>query len=111
MSSYAVYTALVAVLFRMAACSIPVYYLGEEFQASSSVEVYYSYSDITGPYKVIGKLTHSTSSNRPERIKEAMIERAKAAGADAIVFTDMDMMRTGESDEGPSVKAELIRYE
>ncbi len=111
MSSYAVYTALVAVFFRMATCTVPVYYLGEEFEASPSIEVYYSYTDVSAPYRVIGKLTHSTSSNRPERIKEAMIERAKAVGADAIIFTDMDMMQTGESDEGPSVKAELIRYE
>jgi hypothetical protein len=88
-------------------CSPVIHYFGDDYPASSSVEVYYKAAEVKKPYKTIGHMTKEVI--RSESDKKYMIEMAKKKGADGIIFSDLSLDNDKKSTL-VSVKAELIRY-
>jgi hypothetical protein len=88
-------------------CSPLIYYFGDDYPASSNVEVYYNAAEVKKAYKTIGHMTKEVI--RSESDKKYMIELAKKKGADGIIFSDLSLDNEKKSTL-VSVKAELIRY-
>lgn len=89
-------------------CSPVIYYLGDAYPASSSVDVYYDAAQVKRDYKTIGRMTKELI--RSESDKRYMIELAKKKGADAIIFSDLLLEQGKKGSDQVSVKAELIKY-
>lgn len=90
-------------------CSPLIYYFGDDYPASSSVEIYYNASEVKKPYTTIGHMTKEVYSHGTESDKKYMIELAKKKGADGIIFSDLNLDKE-KSGNQVSVKAALIRY-
>lgn len=82
-------------------------YIGNKSNPTSTVDVFYAAKDVKKEYKVIGHISSKTSLNE-ERAKQRIIERAKSAGADAVIILGIDY--TGGKDSSPYSKAEAIKY-
>lgn len=96
----------------LVSCSGPIiHYLGESYQPSAAVEIYYDVKEIKKEYKVMGRMTNDKFIEYdPELIKKEMIEKAKSVGADAVVFYDLTAEEMKGVGDGITVKAQLIKY-
>ena len=72
-------------LLLVASCTT-VNYTGPTYAPTTKVAIFYDKSKIKQPYKVMGTATTDTWYTYQSRhIKEAMVEKAKEVGADAIL--------------------------
>ena len=104
-----IYTVLLA---TVAGCSPRIFYLGETYPPYQphNIEVYFDEKQINRSYQVMGTLADSGGSlASQEKVQQAMIDKAKAVGADAIVFNDIDVAHT-ENSSVLILKAKAIRY-
>lgn len=95
-------------LFCLSSC-IPsqVYYLGDSYRPTSQLDVFYDALDVEDDFRSMGTMTSAPTSFLDfEPVKESMIQRAKAEGADGIVFNQIDLTPDCER----TVKATLIKY-
>ncbi|MDF1695849.1 MAG: hypothetical protein P1U56_08465 [Saprospiraceae bacterium] len=101
------YLSLLVALILVTSCAPRMYYLGDDYPPTSSVDVYYDDGDISKEYRVIGQLTGNNESGLSslDDIKESMIAEAKKRGADGILFLFADSF-----DDNHSVKASLLIY-
>lgn len=104
------YILVLTLLFS--SCTPTVYYLGDSFQRTDSVEIFYDEDDVKKDYRTIGQLTHDkVMQYSVEKLKTAFISKAKAVGANGIIFIDTVVKRenpnTGDRLE---IKAKLIKY-
>ena len=99
-------------ILLMTSCGPTIHYLGEEYQRTRSVEVYYDENRIDEPYTVIGRMTNDQDKDyEPDQIRERMIREAKKVGADALVFTDLEVARFNrQKNERLVVKAKLLKF-
>ena len=99
----------------LASCTPRVFYLGDTYPTSqSTIEVFYDEGQIKRPYEIIGSLTSSDGSMWPSQsaqghVQRAMIDQAKAIGADAVVFHDIEIDKTDDS-RVVVLKAKAVRY-
>ncbi|HEX2605839.1 MAG TPA: hypothetical protein VHK91_00605 [Flavisolibacter sp.] len=89
-------------------CSPVIYYLGDNYDPTSNVEVFYDAAQVKKEYRVMGHMTKEISL-RSESDKKAMVKEAQKRGADGIIFSDLSMSADKKSEQ-VSVKAELIKY-
>jgi hypothetical protein len=88
-----------------------IHYLGDTFSPTDTILVYYNEKDVKQPYRVMGKMTNDMLINyKVEKVKSAMIEKAKQVGADGILFSDVSVERDIKNDDRLAVKAELIKF-
>ena len=97
----------------MTSCGPSIYYLGEDFDRSSVIQVFYDETSIDQPYTVIGRLAHDKKREYDaDRIKKKMIREAKKVGADGLVFTDFRVTRLEkEKDNRLVIRAKAVRFE
>ena len=69
-----------------------VNYVGKSFQSTINVDLYFSKEDIEQEYTVMGHAIGDGTSDNNE-IQTALIEEAKAKGADAVLITGIDNNR------------------
>ena len=98
----------------LSTCSIsgPTYF-GASYPPTDTVQFFYDTKDIGRPYKVIGRMVAPTSgSERGNEItKLRLIARAKKAGANAIVFSDIIWQtHEGTLPDDLFIKAEAILF-
>lgn len=101
------------ILFSLSisSCGPTIHYLGESYDSSQSVEVYYEAKQIKKEYKVIGRMTNDKIFEYDtEVIRKKMIEKAKQVGADGIIFSDLSVEKDNKQDDRIAVKAELIKF-
>ena len=98
----------VALFFVLVSCGPRVYYLGDSYAPSSSVEIYYNAAQVKRDYITIGHMTKELY--KAERDKTLMVEEAKKRGADAIIFSDLSLDRDKKEHDLVTVKAELIKF-
>lgn len=104
-------TVLAMLCVALSSCAPTIHYLGEAYEPSTEVEVYYDEKDVKKEYKVIGKMTNDKMVDyNVEVVKAKMIEKAKQAGGDGIIFTDIGVERSETDGDRLAVKATLIRY-
>jgi len=98
------------------ACGPTVYYLGDSYSPTAEVAIFYDEKDVERAYTTMGRMTHDQFINySPEIIREEMVKEARLRGADAIIFTALNMNREydladREREDRVQVEAKLIRY-
>lgn len=104
-------TAFILFCLVLLSCGPTIHYLGDSYQSSASVEVYYDVKEIKKEHKVIGRMTNDKFIEHDiELIKKKMIEKAKLVGADAIIFYDLFAEDIESYGDGLTVKAQLIKF-
>ena len=97
----------------LSACSLyaPTYF-GDSYAPTSNVQSYYSAKDIKQPYTVIGHMTALTSPTESGQIRtrQQVIEKAKTIGADAVVFSEIDVQRNQHTTDDFTIKVEVIKF-
>lgn len=89
-------------LIVFCSCGSHLNYLGSSYAPSKNVDVYVDASAIKHPYTIIGKGymeygVGGTVKNRIDKMQTKAIEKAKAKGADAILFQDYYIKENGAS--------------
>ncbi len=99
------------------ACSPAIQYLGDTYQTTEDIDVYYDEKDVQKEYKTIGKMTHGNMWDyEVETIRNKMIEVTKRKGGDAIIFLEMKNVREHDNlddlfdEDRISITAQVIRY-
>ena len=102
----------VVICLLLVSCSGPaIHYLGDSYQPTASVEIYYDVKEVQKKYKVIGRMTNDKFMEYdPELIKKEMLEKAKSVGADAIILYDLSAEETEKVGDAITVKAQLLKY-
>ena len=87
---------ILSMILFVSACGsdVDVDYLGDSYPPTSHVDVYFSEDDITEGYLVMGHAT--VDGGDAEELQEKLIEKARASGADGIIFEEFDRVETGE---------------
>ncbi len=100
-------------VFLTTSCGPSIYYLGENFDRTRVIQVFYDEQEIQQPYTVIGRMAHDKEKEHDvERIKKKMIREAKKVGADALVFTDFSVKRLEhEEEDRVIIKAQAVKFE
>ena len=94
----------------LASCQT-VNYIGETHTYNADIEVFYNEADVERPYRTIGRLTHQPITGPvDENDQELMIERARRAGGDAIVFTNLGLQNDGDGGSDIVISAIVIQY-
>ncbi len=97
---------LLVLIFALSSCSPKTYFLGDSYPATSAIDVFYDEKDVEKDYNTIGQVTHAHCDFAGvEKIKNAMIKKAKEKGGNGIIFTN-----TNESKNNLSITAKVIRY-
>lgn len=85
-----------AVIVFICCSCISVNYNGPTYSPTKTVQIYYAKNLIDKPYQVMGKATASTwSSNQNESLRQALVEKAKACGANAILIDSINEKISG----------------
>lgn len=90
---------LFSLLFLAAGC-VTADYMGESYPPTSNVDTYFDKQDIKRDYKVMGQITLDADDFLGnDKIMQKMREEAMNHGADAVIVTGMQKIRTGETTE------------
>ena len=90
----------------LSSCALQATYFGDTLAPTNSIDIYYSAHDVKKEYKVIGHLTCPNVGSQDE-VKATLSERAKKAGADAIVIVGTDATK---ADPAAVVNADALKY-
>ena len=89
------------VLIVLSSCGSHLSYLGNSYTQTKNVDVFVDASAIKRPYTIIGKgymeYGFSYSKSSIDKMQQKAIEKAKAKGADAILFQDYYFKENGAS--------------
>lgn len=84
-----------------------VTYVGDSYQYSNQVELFFDENKVNGDYEIMG---HAVSQGgKPEHLELELIERAKKEGADAVIISSLDKESDGESFRN-LIKAVFVKY-
>ena len=86
----------------LSSCGSHLNYLGSSYSPTKNVDVYVDASAIKHPYTIIGKgyMEYGAgvySKSRIDKLQAKAIEKAKAKGADAVLFQDYYFKENGAS--------------
>lgn len=88
---------LVAVLVAASSCT-KIDYVGEEFPPTAHVEQFFSASDVTREYKVMGYIVASAPDMvSAEKMHKKLVEKAQKVGADAIIVEGLERYTSGSN--------------
>ena len=100
---YKIYSTVIISTVLFSCYSARVHYIGSSFKPTKSVDVFVDASAIRKPYRIVGKGYVSTVYERAsERMQENAVQKARAKGADAVLFLDMLVVNDGSSFSGIS---------
>ena len=87
--------AIPALLF-VAACA-HVDYIGETYEPTRQVDVFFAEKDIPRDYRVIGKVLASANELvSAEKLQSKIVKKAQEKGADAVVLTGLERYKSGQ---------------
>ncbi|RYE04653.1 MAG: hypothetical protein EOP33_08905, partial [Rickettsiaceae bacterium] len=92
----------------LSSCGVSATYMGDTLPSSNHVDVFYDAKDVKKAHKVIGHLSLDSRYTADKAIKPALVKKAKAIGADAIIIVAGDF--TSNRDPYPIYKADAIKY-
>jgi len=101
---------LISLCLVLSSCGVlePASYFGDTLATpTTSVDIYYSAHDVKKDYRVIGHLTCPNTGQGP--VTKALVAKAKAVGADAIVITGNTIDSSGKSTSD-TVTADALKY-
>ena len=86
-------------------------YLGKTYAPTSHVDVFFSVTDITRQYEVMGEAkTEGTDYLTFENIEEQLVKDAMARGADAVLIEGMETVTVGYATSTQGNSKESPRY-
>ena len=100
------YLLLTAAACTFQAC-MTVSYVGDRYQPTQQIDVYYAEKDIRTEYRVIGHLSEKVTGSE-ERAKEQLIAKCREVGADGIIILGFEYGGAKETEEYQ--KAQAIKY-
>jgi hypothetical protein len=102
-----------SVLAFLSSCGGPtIHYLGNSFSPTTDVKEYFDEKDITREYRVIGTMTNDKFVNYDVAyIRRHMIKKAEEVGADAILYSMIEVDYDHKEGDRTSVKAKLLKFE
>jgi hypothetical protein len=77
-------------IIAMLGC-VNVQYIGDEFESTSDIKLYYSEEDIIEPHTIIGTALGRSKIFPHRTIKRALIKKARQKGADAILILGLSV--------------------
>ncbi len=100
-------------LFGLAAFSLyscmTISYVGDRYQPTDRIDVYYAERDVEFKYKVIGHLSELVGGvNGEERAKQSIVAKCREVGADGVIILGFDY--SGSKDDKQYQKAQAIKY-
>jgi hypothetical protein len=91
---------LIVFAFLLSACNRVIYY-GRTYPPTTDVEIYFRESDVKQPHEIMGKVVYEvTAKKRSEKVQDKLLRKSKKHGADAIIFDDISLTRTGSNTSG-----------
>lgn len=94
--------------FSLYACTT-ISYVGDRYQPTDRIDVYYAERDVEFEYKVIGHLSELVAGfNGEERAKQAIVAKCREVGADGVII--LGFQHSGSEDVKQYQKAQAIRY-
>ncbi|HWK57754.1 MAG TPA: hypothetical protein VNQ80_10465 [Parapedobacter sp.] len=101
-------TLLIAATFSFHAC-MTVSYVGDRYQPTQQVDVYYAEKDVKAQYRVIGHLAEKVSGLKgEERAKQRIVAKCREVGADGVIILGFEYGGTKETEQYQ--KAQAIKY-
>jgi len=99
---------LVVATFTLQAC-MTVSYVGDRYQPTEQVDVYYAGKDVKAEYRVIGHLSEKVSGLKgEERAKQQILAKCREVGADGVIILGFEYGGSKETEEYQ--KAQAIKY-
>jgi hypothetical protein len=103
---------ILAAVFAMGCASVN--YIGNSFDPTTTVDVYFSEDEIKKEYTVMGHALGTGSLVSIDKIRIKLIEEAKGKGADAILITGLGKSHVPVGDdtsmEEDQINASFLKY-
>ena len=102
---------ILVILFAVGCASVN--YIGESFEPTTTVDLYFSKESIEKEYTVIGHAIGSTVFGSNDTIQKKLIEEAKRKGADGVLITGIGKAHApiGDSSvEEDQINASFLKY-
>jgi len=96
--SFKLSSAFILVTLLAIGCT-SVNYVGESFDPTTDVDVYYSKEDIKKEYTVMGHATGLGTLASNDKIQKTLIEEARRKGADAVLITGLGKTLSSAIDD------------
>jgi hypothetical protein len=102
--------AVLALALTLSSCGNRVIYYGRTYQPTSNVDIFFRESDVKQPHEIMGKVVYEVSAKkRSEKVQAKLMRESQRKGADAIIFDDIELTRTGSTTGGAAAGAGLKR--
>lgn len=103
---------LLFITISLNSCGPEIYYLGDKYDFSNNLQVFYDEDEIEAEYTIIGKMTIDKSrKHNPKKVKEKMIRKAQRYGAEGLIFTDFYVERLQkEKEDCLVINAKLVKF-
>jgi len=89
-----------------ASCSNRIIYYGRSYPPTEQVEIFFREGDVGEPNEIMGKVVYEVSARRrSEKVQNKIMAEGKRKGADAIIFDDIELTRTGSKTGGAAAGA------
>lgn len=89
---------LLPLLVVVAASCTKIDYVGEEFPPTDRVEQFFSPTDVTREYKVMGYIAVSAPDMvSAEKMHKKLVEKAQKVGADGVIIEGLELYTAGSN--------------
>lgn len=86
---------ILALVLSLSSC-VTIDYLGKNYIPTSDVQMYFDQADISRDFEVMGMLTaEAPEIIRSSKVQQRIMERARAMGADAVLFESLGKKISG----------------
>lgn len=102
------------VLSVLSSCGVgpTIHYLGNSFSPTTEVKEYFDEREITSRYRVIGTMTNDKFMDYDvDYVRQHMILKAQEVGADAILYSPVEVHYDHKEGDRTEVKAKLLKFE
>ncbi|WHZ08555.1 MAG: hypothetical protein OJF59_002309 [Cytophagales bacterium] len=85
----------------LTSCGPRIIYYGRNYTPTTNVDIFFRENDITDEHEIMGKLVYEvTARKKSEKVQNKLMNEGKRKGADAIIFDDIELTRTGSKTAG-----------
>ena len=93
--------ATLTIALILTSCGNRVIYFGRTYAPTTNVDIFFRESDVKQPHEIMGKVVYEVSAKkRSEKVQEKLLRAGRRKGADAIIFDDIQLTRTGSTTGG-----------
>lgn len=94
--NYLRFILLIFVISMFFSCSTKIKYIGNAYEPSQDVKLYFEDKDISEDYEVMGRIYVKFKANKNiESIQRTIVSKVKAVGGDAVIMGELNEEVTG----------------